>query len=101
MPSKAITHLLDDDDGRLCCAEDGVTTPVNALMDDTCAAGVVFCPNCARAALTPIVELAASRCGADPLLYAILLLTAAPSDKVALMAPALTALADCVEGAHD
>ena len=102
MPNPQLTHLLDDAGDRLCCAEDGVTTPANALLEDTCAVGVVYCPSCARAVLTPIVEHAQSRCGADPLLTAVLLLTATPSDKEAavlrLMAPSLTALADYVEG---
>ena len=105
MPSKAITHLLDVAGDRLCCAEDGPAVAASALLDDTTAAGVVYCPNCARAVLTPIVELAAARCGAGPLLDAVLLLTVTPSDKEAavlrLMAPTLTTLADYVEGAHD
>ena len=105
MPNPQMTHLLNVAGDRLCCREDGVTTPADALLDDTCAAGVVFCPGCARAVLTPIVELAATRCGADPLLAAVLLLTATPSDKEAavlrLMGPSLTALADYVDGAHD
>ena len=104
MPNPQLTHLLNVAGDRLCCAEDGVTTPANALLDDPCAVGVVYCPGCARAVLTPIVELAAARCGADPLLAAVLLLTLTPSDKEAavlrLMAPTFTALADYVEGAN-
>ena len=104
MPNPQLTHLLDDAGDHLCCAEDGPAVAAPALLDDTCAVGVVVCPSCARIVLTPIVELAADRCGDDPLLAAVLLLTLTPSDKEAavlrLMAPTFTALVDYVEGAH-
>ena len=103
MPNPQLTHLLDDAGDRLCCAG-GPAVDAPALLDATAAVGVVYCPGCARAVLIPIVELAAARCGADPLLAAVLLLMVIPSDKEAavlrLMGPSFTALADYVEGAH-
>ena len=104
MPSIVVTHLLDVAGDRLCCREDGPAVTASALLDDQCAAGVVICPSCARAVLAPIVEIAQSRCSGDPLLDAIHALTTTPPDEEAavlrLMAPALTALVDYVEGAH-
>ena len=103
-----LTHLLDAAGNRLCRAHAGPTTPASALMDGTCAAAGVYCPNCARAVLTPIVELAQSRCGSDPLLDTILALTITPPDHAAavlrILCPALVELDAYVEqvgGRHD
>ena len=85
MPSTVVTHLLNAAGNRLCCVHDGPTTPLTSLFKDTCAAGVTFCPDCIRAALAPIVELAQSRCGADPLLDTILVLMVTPPDLAALV----------------
>ena len=104
MPNPQLTLLLDVAGDRLCCREDGLAVTASALLDAPRAAGVVICPICARAVLAPIVEAVQSRCAADPLLAAVRLLTVTPSDKEAvvqrLIAPAFTALADYVEGAH-
>lgn len=100
-----VTHLLVADD-RPCRREDGPAVDALTLIDDTCAAGVVFCPSCARAVLASFVELAQSRCVPDPLLDAIYALTTTPPDDEAvvlrLMEPVWTVLADYVGGAaHD
>ena len=106
MSSTVATHLLDAAGHRLCCVQDGPTTPASALLDGTYAG--VYCPNCARAVLTPIVELAQSRCGSDPLLDTILALTVTPPDHTAallrILCPALVELDAYVEqvgGSHD
>ena len=109
MPSIVVTtHLLDAAGNRLCRAHDGPTTPLAALFEDTCAAVVTFCPDCTRAALAPIVELAQSRCGADPLLDTILALMVTPPDLAAAVlraiCPAIVELDAYVEqvgGHHD
>ena len=107
MANSTVTHLLDAVGDRLCCAQDGPTTPASALLDGTAAAGV-YCPNCARAVLTPIVEFAQSRCDSDPLLDTILALTVTPPDHAAavlrILCPALVELDAYVEqvgGHHD
>ena len=108
MPSIVVTHLLNAAGNRLCCAHDGPTTPQPALLEDTCAAGVTFCPDCTRLALAPIVELAQSRCGSDPLLDAVLALMVTPPDHAAavirIICPAIVELDAYVEqvgGHHD
>ena len=108
MPSIVVTHLLDAAGNRLCCAHDGPTTPLTALFKDTCAADVTFCPDCTRAALAPIVELAQSRCVADPLLDTILALMVTPPDLAAAVlrpiCPAIVELdahVELVGGHHD
>ena len=108
MPSIVVTHLLDAAGNRLCCVHDGPTTPLTALFKDTCAAGVTFCPDCTRAVLRPIVELAQSRCADDPLFNAILALMVTPPDLAAAVlraiCPAIVELDAYVEqvgGHHD
>ena len=110
MPSIAVTltHLLDAAGNRLCRAEDGPETPLPALLEDTCAQGVTFCPDCTRFALAYIVELAQARCGAGPLLDAIFALMVTPPDHAAavihIICPAMVELDDYVErigGHHD
>ena len=103
-----LTHLLDAAGNRLCRAHAGPSTPLPALLQDTCAAGVTFCPGCTRFALAYIVELAQARCGADPLLDAIFALMLTPPDHAAavvhIINPALVELDDYVEqvvGHHD
>ena len=102
MSNPQVTHLLDDAGDRLCCCEDSPAVAAPALLDADPAAGVVFCPSCARAVLATVVELAQSRCGDDPLLNIIHALTTAPdADEAAvlrLMAPSVTALADYMAG---
>ena len=107
MPNPNRTHLVDVAGERLC-AQDGPTAPAPALLDETHDADACYCPDCARAVLIPILELAQSRCGGDPLLDSILLLTATPSYKEAavlsIIGPAMLTLADYVEqvgGRHD
>ena len=96
-----LTHLLDVAGDRLCCAEDGPAVDAFALLDAACAAGVVFCPSCARVFLTSIMKLAQSRCAADPLLGIIHVLTKTPPEMVdavmLIFAPALVELDDHVE----
>ena len=108
MPSTVATYLLDAAGNRLCRAHDGPTTPLTALFEDTCAEGVTFCPDCTRAALAPIVGLAQSRCGTDPLLDTILALMVTPPDLAAAVlraiCPAIVELDAYVEqvgGHHD
>ena len=108
MPSTVVTHLLDAAGNRLCCVHDGPTTPLTALFKDTCGAGVTFCPDCTRAALAPIVGLAQSRCGTDPLLDTILALMVTPPDLAAAVLRAicpaivdLDAYVEQVGGHHD
>ena len=51
MPSidLTLTHLLDAAGNRLCRAEDGPGLPrCPPSLQDTCAAGVTFCPGCTR-----------------------------------------------------
>ena len=83
MPSKAITHLLDVAGDRLCCAEDGPAVAASALLDDTTAAGVVYCPNCARAVLIPIIRSVQARCDAAPLVDALSVLAMTPPTRKA------------------
>ena len=101
MANSTVTHLLDVAGERLCCVQDGPTTPASALLDGTYAAAGVYCPNCARAVLTPIVELAQSRCGSDLLLDTILALTVTPPDHTAallrILCPAMVELDAYVE----
>ena len=108
MPSNVVTHLHDDTGRRLCHAQAGPAIPTPALFIDNCAAGVTFCPDCTRAALAPIVELAQSRCVADPLLDTILALMVTPPELAAAVlraiCPAIVELDTHVEqvgGHHD
>ena len=57
MPNPIVTHLLNDAGERLCCAQDGPATPLTSLLEDTCAEGATFSPDCALTVLAPIVEL--------------------------------------------
>ena len=107
MANPIVTHLHANGE-HLCCVQDGPTAPAPALLDETHVAGACYCPNCARAVLTPIVELAQSRCGSDPLLDAILALTVTPPDHAAavlrILCPALVefdAYVEQVGGRHD
>lgn len=99
MPNPIVTHLLVAGD-RFCCAEDGPAVEEAALLDADRTAGVVFCPQCARAALIPIVELAQSRSAGDQLLDSIAFFTKTPPEMEAavlrVLAPALAALEDHV-----
>lgn len=86
---------------RLCCVQDGPAVPESALLGDTCADGVAYCTVCTRAAMLPIVTLAQSRCGSDPLFDTIILLTQTPPELVGavllILAPALVELDGYVE----
>ena len=53
MSNSTVTHLLDDAGHRLCCTQDGPAVAASALLQDTCAEDVRYCPSCARAALAP------------------------------------------------
>ena len=96
-----VTHLLDDAGERLCCVQECPTAPAPALLDGTCAADVRYCGSCARAVLTPIVQLVQSRCGDDALLDATLALTMTPPDEAAavlrILCPAMVELNAYVE----
>ena len=103
MPNPTVTHLLDADGDRLCCAQDGPAVAATALLQDTCAEDVHYCPACARAVLAPIVRRGHARCvdednGSDDveLLQAILSLTTTPPDDAAavmrIICPALVEL---------
>ena len=102
MPNPIRTHLLDAiANERICGAEDGPAVPESALLGDTCADGVTYCPVCTRAAMLPIVTLAQSRCGSDPLLDTIIFLTQTPPEVegtvLRILARALLDLDDYVE----
>ena len=100
MPNPIFTHLLNIAGDRLCCREDGPAVAATALLDDTTAANVVFCPSCARAVIATVVELAQARSKCDPLIDVINALTTTPPGEetavLRLLEPALTALADYV-----
>lgn len=93
MPSKPLTHLLNDAGERLCPYESGPALDAAAILDGTCNVKVRFCPNCARVALAPIVELVQSRCADDPLLNAILSFTTTLEEDLHILAPAPVELA--------
>ena len=108
MPNPNLTHLLDADGVRFCAAENGPAVPECALLGGTCADGVMYCATCTRAALIPIVTLAQSRSGGDPLLDTIIFLTQTPPEVegavMRILARALLDLDDYVEqigGRHD
>ena len=88
-----VTHLRDDAGERLCPCESGPALEAAANHDGTCNVKVRFCPNCARVALAPIVELVQSRCADDPLLNAILSFTTTLEEDLHILAPAPVELA--------
>ena len=115
MPNPIRTHLLNVAGERLCCVQDGPAVAESALLQDTRAEDVRYCPACARAALAPIVRRGHARSvdqgnesDDDELLQAILSLTTTPPDDAAavmrIICPALVDLAAYigqVGGRHD